>query len=1375
MSRDAMQEGEQGAPTPGGHEASSGVSDFEDSFLRELVRPEPSPMLPVPGQRLGGPDGRRYEVLAWMGGGGMGQVFRARDETLRREVALKFLLPRPGFEAEALAEARAVAWLDHENIVRIFDVAIWSGLPEMPGVPFLVMECLEGESLAVLLKRGRLDVKRALEVLDGIGAGLAHAHGRGLVHRDLKPGNVFLTPEGSVRLLDFGLSHLMAARAENTPHLPTAGTPAYMAPEQWRGEAQDARTDIWAAGVVLYEMLTGEPPFVGATLGELRERVLSEEPAPPVRARNSEVPPEVEALLATTLAKDPARRIPTACELRQEVRELRARLAGPGFEEAEPKSQQRRQLVLLSCQLTGLAGLVGRLDVEDMGELEAAFQQSCAEVIRQRGGSVNLSMGGEVFACFGCPQVREDDAEHAVRAALYLAHAVPELLQQRLPHLSFTGLGAKVGLHTDRMVLDTRALQGEAPKVVSWLAGQAGPGEVLVSEATWRQVRGTFETESLGTRDFTGLSGPAYLDVHRVLREREVRVRFERTLLAGGLTPLVGREHELRHLLALWDGAREGQGAFVLVRGEAGIGKSRLLQELRERVPAETATRLQFQCWSRLGASVLPPVAEVLQRLLWFSPGGTPQRHLEELEAQLGAMGLPEEDILLLGLLLALPVPQGSPVYRLTPERRMEKTYEALVDLLLHVARQRPVLLAVEDLHWADSSWIELLGNVFERIEGTRLLVVLSARPEFQPSWPSHPWLHRLTVERLSPGLAAALVKKVARGTPLLEETVRALVEKTDGNPLFIEEMTHRVLEGGELASIPVTLHELLLARLDLLPSRQKALAQLCAVVGRDFSWEMLAAVAEREASDLRRELAGLVEAGLLREAREGTEEPGYQFRHALFQEAAYQSLPRGERRRHHQRIARMLEERFPAVVEARPEVLAHHHTEAGERALAIFYWCQAGQLAFMSMANLEAVTYLTRAQDLLRELPEAERHSGEELMVLAGLGNSLVLVQGYGSPEAARTQARALELLRQMDEFPPLLEVGIWSLYSYHQMRAEYHLVCELTERVLRQGERQRNPELLAMGHGMKARELSARGHMRSALESNERGMACTRSSLEQNGKLAVAGQLMQSLAVCLAFASIILSVLGRLEEARRYGRDALEQARRINHPHTTSLVLTYTALACQFRREVQEASRYANEAVAISSERRYWVWHAWARVIQGWTLAELEQSREGLALIRQECAHWRGMGARFMITYYLLVLAEVHLKRGQFREGLAVVHEALGEERESGESSNKAELHRLRGELLRASGREHEAQYDFFRAITIAREQEALLLELRATVGLGRLLRATGLPEVARRLLARVLDRFEVGVDSVDLSEARTLLEQLSSPPSPIGRGTG
>jgi tetratricopeptide (TPR) repeat protein len=726
----------------------------------------------------------------------------------------------------------------------------------------------------------------------------------------------------------------------------------------------------------------------------------------------------------------------------------------------------------------------------------------------------------------------------------------------------------------------------------------------------------------------------------------------------------------------------------------------------------------------------------VLQRLLRFSPEGSPQRHLEELMEQLGGMGLPEEHAHPLGVLLGLPVPEGASVYRLTHERRREKTHEALADLLLGLARRRPMLVAVEDMHWADSSWLEFLGSLLERLEGVPLLVVLSARPEFQPPWPSRSWFHPLTLERLPAQLAASLVKEAARGVPLPEETVRTLVEKTDGIPLFIEEMTRTVLEGGAVASIPVTLQELLLARLDLLPSRRKALAQLGAVVGRDFSLALLAAVMGREDSDeLRRELAGLVEAGLLEEEREENGGPGYQFRHALFQEAAYQSLSRGERRQHHRRIAQVLVERFPETVEARPEVLAHHYTEAGELERALSYWQKAGMLAVQHMAMPEAVSHLTRALELLRTLPEAQRRPGAERWVLTTLGFSQALLWGYDSPEVARTftQARELEPLLRMDVAPRELEDACWSHFTYHEARAEFLQCHELAGWLRREGERQRSPLLLAAGDCMRALVSAYEGHARSAQESIERAVASARANGEPQGELL--------LAPVLSFASAIHSVSGQCARAREDDREALELIRRGEAPFIVRMVMTYMALACQSRREVTTALRYADEVLAISSERGPWLWPAWARVIRGWALVELARPQEGLALLRQELARWREQRILGGRTYGLGMLAEAHLRLGQVPEGLSVVQEALGLTRVTGEHGNEAELHRLRGELLCVGGRKAEARQDFLRAIALAREQGALLYELRAVVALGRLLGDTGRPEAVRlgpRLMA-------------------------------------
>ena len=858
------------------------ASDFGDSLLQEvaqaIARVPPRDLAPPLGARLGGWDGQRFELLQELGTGGMGWVMRAWDAQLQRVVALKFLVPSEALVDVALREARFIARLDHENIVRVFDVQEWRPPPGELRIPFLVMECLEGEPLAALMRRERLGLRRALELMSSVAAGLAHAHEHHIVHRDLKPSNVFLTHRGTVKLIDFGLAHLTQASTSATALLPIAGTPPYMAPEQWRGEALDERTDIWGAGVLLYEMLTGELPYPSGSLKELREKVLSPEPVPSLRERHPELPWALESLLAVALAKDPAKRLISAAELQEELRELEEQLRpGPGPSRA--RAPERRQVTLVACWLEGLSSLSRALDPEDFGELEAAFQRAFTKVIQQHGGFVTLAMGNEAQACFGYPVAHEQDSERAVRAGLLLTSAIQEALQPRLwAQPQKAPLEVKVGIHTDLVVLDSGSpdapdtrggatrIQGEAPRLAAWLAQQSGPGEVLLSHEAHVLVQRAFDIRPLGPR---GFEGSRQLPVYRVVRARQSASRFDRMLTQGErLSALVGRERELGELLARWKEARKGQGGFVLLHGEAGIGKSRLLQELREGLSSEPVLDLRFQCWSRPDASALPPVAEVAHRLLSFSPGGTPQRHLEELETKLGALDLSLEHVHALGVFLSLPVPESSPVHRSTPERRMERTYEALVDLLSGVAGARPVLFAVEDVHWADSTWRGLLDHMFECVEGTRTLVVLSARPEFHPAWHSRAAFHLLPLERLAPGLAANLVRGVAGARELPEETVRELVERTDGIPLFIEELTRRVLEGEEVASVPVTLHELLLARLDLLPSRQKSLAQLAAVVGRSFSQALLAALAGRDISELWHELAGLVEAGPRCDAR---------------------------------------------------------------------------------------------------------------------------------------------------------------------------------------------------------------------------------------------------------------------------------------------------------------------------------------------------------------------------------------------------------------------------------------------------------------------------------------------------------------------------
>ncbi|WP_224371335.1 protein kinase domain-containing protein [Hyalangium versicolor] len=1300
-------------------------ADLDDSLLHHVAQVSVPLRVPARGELLGGADGQRFEILEQLGGGAMGQVFRARDKELQREVALKFFLPREGLvelpmSALLRQEARAIAQLDHDNIIRIFDVAEWGGSPWEPRVPFLIMECLEGESLSALMKREQPTLQRALEIMIGVASGLAHAHEHHVIHRDLKPGNVFLTQKGQVKILDFGLAWLTAAIFPSVSNLPVAGTPAYMAPEQWKGEAQDERTDIWAAGVLLFELLTGEPPYMVTSLAELRDRMQSDALMPRVRERRPGVPEELETLVASMLLKEPEKRLASAAELRERLRRIEERLT-PWRDEPRSLAPQRRQVTLVACWLADLTDLAEHLDAEDFSELEGAFHQCCSEIIQQHGGFIATCVGDEVLACFGYPQATEEDAEKAARTGLSLSAHLSTAIQQKLPYLPRRKLSVKVGLHTGTVVLDNlpvelsgraSALQGEAPKIAQWLARQAPPDMVCLSDTTWLLVRGVFRTEPLGSHSFQGVSGVTKLELHRLVREKRAASRFEGTHAQGSLTPLVGREPEMRQLLEHWEHARAGQGAFVLLRGEAGIGKSRLIQELRQRIPSDSAIRLRCQCWVQFSTSAFAPVIELLQHLLRLDSEGSPQVNLRKMEGRMRAAGVPAEQVYLIASLLSLPVTEVPPHLRFTPERLKEKTLETLTTLLLRMVEERPVFAVVEDLHWADPSTLELLGQLRTRLEKARLCVFLTARPAFQPSWPETEQFHVLAIERLAPRLTAELVRQSSTGRELSEDTVEQLVAKTDGVPLFVEEMTRMVVERGsteastaEQPSIPLTLSGLLLTRLDMLPRRQKALAQLCAVVGRGFSHGLLVTLSGRNEMALSQDLSGLLHAGLLQSV-DDTGEPRYQFRHALIQDAAYQSLLRRTRREYHRRIAQVLASQFPELAEAQPEMLAHHYTEAGELEPAIRYWAKAGERASRRSANMEAISHLNQALRLLRRLPEAARSPEQELRLLVGLGLPLMQTRSVRACEVEQTYARALELFHQVGDQLPEMRVSTWGSFAYYFMRARFHVAQELAELLVDVGERRQSAELLSLGHRMMATNFFTWGQMPTALVHLERALEYSEFELEKHRELAV-GQWVNPRVAVLAYSSLVHSVVGNESRARAHGYEAVELAERIGHHHTLAFALNYTALACQLRGELECAQERASRCLAISTEHRFRLWLAWSVFIKSWVVSEQGSPREALAMLRANLARWRNAGIRAGMPLFLGMLAEYHLKLGHYSQGLTAVTHGLAWADTLGEHSYEVELHRIEGELLQALGHEAAATVSFMHALDVAEAQ--------------------------------------------------------------------
>jgi class 3 adenylate cyclase len=635
---------------------------------------------------------------------------------------------------------------------------------------------------------------------------------------------------------------------------------------------------------------------------------------------------------------------------------------------ATPEAE-RRQLTVMFCDLVGSTPLAEKLDPEELREVILAYQQTCAEQIQRFDGYLARYIGDGLLVYFGYPQAHEDDAPRAIRAGLGIVAALSGLnnrLQQSVKVLCNSPLQVRIGIHTGLVVVgdmgggdyrDPMAIVGETPNIAARLQGIAEPNTVVISEATARLVQGLFECHARGPQALKGVSTP--VPVYRVLRVNTAQSRFE-VAVRTGLTPLVGREEELGVLRRRWEQAKAGDGQVVLLSGEPGLGKSRLAQTLKEQASAEGATRIEFRCSPYYQNSAFYPIIEHLQRLLQYTPHEVPEAKLAKLQRTLAAYRFPQaETVPLFAGLLSLPHPVEFPPLTLSPQKQRQKTQEALVAWIMEETEQHPVYYLWEDLHWADPSSLEVLGLLMEQMPAVRLLLLLTFRPEFSPPWASRSHVTPLVLSRLPHSQAAMMVERVTAGKSLPTEVLQQIVSKTDGVPLFIEELTRMVLESGLLReapgryeltgplpplAIPTRLHDSLMARLDRLAA-VKEVAQLGATLGREFSYELLQAVAPGEEERLPRALAKLVDAGVLYQ-RGRPPEAQYLFKHVLLQEAAYQSMLKSTRRHYHQQIAQVLAARFSETGETEPELLARHYTEAGLIAQALPYWQQAGQRA---------------------------------------------------------------------------------------------------------------------------------------------------------------------------------------------------------------------------------------------------------------------------------------------------------------------------------------------------------------------------------------------------------------------------------------------
>jgi predicted ATPase/class 3 adenylate cyclase len=1040
---------------------------------------------------------------------------------------------------------------------------------------------------------------------------------------------------------------------------------------------------------------------------------------------------------------------------------------------------ERRQLTVLFCDLVGSTQLSGRLDPEDWRAVVRAYQEAAAEVVQRYEGHIAQYLGDGLLVYFGYPAAHEDEARRAVHAGLGMVQAIASL-NTRLSTQYGVQLAVRLGIHTGPVVVGVMGggerhehlALGETPNIAARLQSLAPANAVVVSAVTARLVQGTFALEDLGTHALHGVAEP--LAVSRVRGLLAAPSRDEE-FYTDGVPFLVGREEESGLLRRRWEQSKAGLGQVVLVSGEAGIGKSALVEALRAQVRAEGLPRIAMRCSPYHTTSALYPVITHLERLLQLAPDDPPATRLAKLEDGLRPSGLSLAEVVpLFAGLLAVPLPaeRYAPL-TLTPQQQKQQTLDALVAWLAAEAERQPVLVAWEDLHWADPTTLEVLGLVIEQAPTVPMLHVLTARPKFSPPWPPRSHLTPLVLNRLERPQVEALIAQRAGGKRLPAEVVQHIVAKTDGVPLYVEELTKMLLTSALLreeadryvltgplrtVAIPDTLQDALMARLDQL-NTAKEVAQLGAVLGREFPYELLAAIAPQDGDTLQAGLAQLVAAELLYQ-RGRPPRARYLFKHALIQDAAYVSLLKSTRQQVHRQVAQVLEARFPALVEMQPELVAQHYTAAGCHEQAVVYWQQAGEHASDRSATSEAISHFTTGIELLTTLPETPERTQQALALHIALGAALQMAKGFAAPEVERAYTRARELCQQVGETPEIVPV-LYGLWRFYLGRAQFHTVREIGETLLRLAQRANIPTHAVVAHLALGITSFCLGMLPAARQHLEEGIA--RYTPDQHH--APLFRIGHDPGVnCRGWTAMTLWLLGYPEQALARLHDALTLAHTLSHPFSLAYAQCWAALVNQLRRDAPAVHAQAEATVTLSTEQGFTLWAAWGTSLRGWALARQGQGEEGRAQVRQGIAAVRATGTALLMPYFCTVLADVSAHLGHTEDGLQALAEAHTLMEQQEDRWWEAEVCRLRGVLLLRQTGTPEAETWLQRALDVARRQEAKSLELRAAMSLARLWQQQGKCAEAHALLAPVYHWFTEGFDTTDLQEAKALLEALA-----------
>jgi TOMM system kinase/cyclase fusion protein len=1321
-----------------------------------------------------------YEILSELGAGSFGRVYKARQLSTSQSVAVKILrLQRgdPTVDSKNLIERfrremRLCGELSHPNIVRLID----SG-ESHEGILYAVFEFVPGLTLkAVLAEEGKLNYPETVHLMTQVLDALSCAHARGVVHRDLKPENIMLTKTGARRnalVLDFGLGGLTGdAGALQLPQITMTpqvmGTPSYAAPEQLRGERASTRSDLYSWGLVFLECLTGELAVSGASVQEIIFKQLGAEP---IRIPTWLQKQRLGGVLQAVTAKQVEKRDVT-------IEGLLQALSLADFEDLhEPRDSvqtraltqgERRQLTLVCCRLHATRTKGSPLDLEELDELLHAEQAICVELAGRAGGYLVGVMADRCLLAFGYPQAHEDDARRAARAALNIAAEV-ERASTRLQAERGLRIETRVGVHTglviarelrraNRFGLDE--LVGLTPQITLALQEQAEPGEVLASLPTQRLLRG--EIDAFAVREMKLPDSLEHLPVFRLSSPQAKSLTLETTPQE---TPLVGRANQLKELFEAWDQAQAGRPRVAFLRGEPGIGKSRLLRELRRHVDA--GGWLECRCLEGNRSVPLRPFIDLLSSI---------DEPVESLLSRYG-FDLAETLPLFQALLSQLGIehPASLPYSR---ERQKELTLNALVTLLFKLADARPRVLAIEDLHWADPTTLELANLIVQEVRAAEVLdghpschlcVVFTARPEFDAPWPTvdtvmiqPPRLGREEVE-------AMINAGLSHERSLSKATVDEIIRRADGIPLFVEEVTHVLLEGGMPKSdaagltgrlaptIPSTLRDLLTARLDGLSRSAKETAQLAAVIGREFRYEILKASSSKDEPALREDLRDLSQGGMVFRRRSVRSET-YAFKHVLVCETAYGSLVRPVRQNLHRRVANVLRQRFPDLEQNRPEVLAQHFEGAGDLNSAADYYHRAGSRAMKRGAYVEAAQQLEQGLALLRTEPESSDRDQLEVELLTTLGTVQFSTKGYGSKDVERTFSRARDLGERLGrEASPKVLTGIMGVYFTRSDRESTAALLPIFQELARRSD----PVSAITGHATLGLAALFEGNLMRAREcldvarryyGTDEFQTFARAWGYDGGMLIYAWQM------------IALWQLGYPDQAEALRREMMSIAEATKEPYSLLFALSFGTTLTDYRGDTAATRELAGRLMTLSTEQRLYGWLASAMIAQGGTLLGSGDAHGAIAQISQGLDLFRAAGVMLSYSWFLPDLAAAYGAAGKISEGLATVNEGLSRCENELLRFQEPELWRVKGELELREHNTSTAEASFRRAIEISQARHAKSFELRAAIGLSHLLRQRGKVADARSLLASVYEWFGEGFETRDLRNAKGQLASLT-----------